>query len=55
MAAYLGIKPESLSRALAKLRDVGVVAAEGGLEITDPDALDELIDLRGAERRMAAS
>lgn len=54
MAAYLGIKPESLSRALAKLRQHGVVAADGGLEITDQGALDELIASRTVERRMAA-
>lgn len=43
VAAYLGIKPESLSRVLARLRAHGVVPTREGIRITDPRALEALI------------
>lgn len=42
VAAYLGLKPESLSRAFAKLREAGVRSAREGIEISDLDALLEI-------------
>lgn len=54
MAAYLGIKPESLSRALSKLKTFGVIPAGEGLEITDPTAIDELIHSTMNELRKGA-
>ena len=42
VAAYLGIKPESLSRAFAKLREIGVRSEREGIEIDDLDALLEM-------------
>lgn len=43
VAHYLGIKPESLSRNLAKLKKHGVQTTINGIEITDPNALRDLI------------
>lgn len=42
VAAYLGLKPESLSRAFAKLRNTGVRSTREGIEIDDLDALREI-------------
>lgn len=43
VAHYLGIQPESLSRNLAKLKNHGVQTTVNGIEITDPDALRNLV------------
>lgn len=42
LARYLGVQPESLSRALKKLSEYGVRAERSHIEITDIDALDAL-------------
>lgn len=44
VAAYLGMQPESLSRALSRLAQHGVRATKDQIEITDFDALDALIE-----------
>ncbi len=43
VALYLGLQPESLSRALAKLREYGVRTVPDGIEISDPDALIAMV------------
>lgn len=55
VAAYLGLKPESLSRAFARLRGVGVSSTKEGIEIADLDALLDLsmTDISEPERRKA--
>ena len=44
VAARLGMKPESLSRALAKLRDVGVTTRGGEVHIADIERLRDFCD-----------
>lgn len=44
IAGRLGMKPESLSRAFAKLRKFGVVVQRSQARITDPDALRAFAD-----------
>lgn len=44
IAGRLGMKPESLSRAFAKLRDQGVVITQSRAEIDDIDALRDFVD-----------
>lgn len=39
LAGMLGMKPESLSRAFSRLKDVGVCSAGGKVEINDPATL----------------
>ncbi|AOZ69988.1 hypothetical protein LPB142_12190 [Rhodobacter xanthinilyticus] len=43
IAAYLGIKPESLSRALSRLKPLGVTISRDIVLIRDPEALDALL------------
>ena len=43
VASYLGMKPESLSRALGRLKGHGVRPRREEIEISDPAALDALI------------
>ena len=43
VAHYLGLKPESLSRSLAKLKEYGVRTVPDGIEISNPGALEALI------------
>jgi len=51
IAGRLGLKPESLSRAFAKLRAVGVDVHASHVEVRHPDRLRQLaIDDRGAAR-----
>jgi CRP-like cAMP-binding protein len=51
IAGRLGLKPESLSRAFAKLRSVGVHVHAAHVEIRNPDKLRQLAaDDRGAAR-----
>lgn len=45
VAARLGMKPESLSRALAKLRSVGVTTQGSEVRISDVDRLRDFCDL----------
>ncbi len=42
IAGRLGLKPESLSRAFAKLRSVGVHVHAGHVEVRNPDRLRQL-------------
>ena len=44
VAARLGMKPESLSRALAKLRDIGVETRGGEIRIADVERLRNFCD-----------
>ncbi|MBL6928599.1 MAG: Crp/Fnr family transcriptional regulator [Rhodospirillales bacterium] len=44
VAARLGMKPESLSRALAKLRDIGVETKGGEIRIADVERLRNFCD-----------
>lgn len=44
VAARLGMKPESLSRALAKLRDIGVTTQGNTVHIADIDCLREFCE-----------
>lgn len=44
VAARLGMKPESLSRALAKLRDIGVTTLGDSVHIADIDGLREFCE-----------
>jgi len=51
IAGRLGLKPESLSRAFAKLRSVGVHVHAGHVEVRNPDKLRRLAaDDRGSAR-----
>jgi CRP-like cAMP-binding protein len=51
IAGRLGLKPESLSRAFAKLKSVGVHVHAAHVEVKDPDRLRQLAaDDRGAAR-----
>lgn len=45
IAARLGMKPESFSRALAKLREVGIEAQGATITIADPEGLAEYIEI----------
>lgn len=44
IAARLGMKPESLSRAFAKLRDIGVIVAGNKITITDVKHLHRYVE-----------
>ncbi len=44
IAARLGIKPESLSRAFARLREQGVLVSRDNVAISDVESLHEFVD-----------
>ncbi|MCC6888337.1 MAG: Crp/Fnr family transcriptional regulator [Hyphomicrobiales bacterium] len=53
IAGRLGLKPESLSRAFAKLRSVGIDVHASHVEVRDPDRLRQLAsDDRGLARNL---
>ncbi|WP_372612781.1 Crp/Fnr family transcriptional regulator [Aquicoccus sp.] len=55
VAHYLGLKPESLSRSFARLKEHGVRTVPEGIEISDLDALNALVgDIAGLDLRMTA-
>jgi CRP/FNR family cyclic AMP-dependent transcriptional regulator len=44
LARMLGMKPETMSRALARLRDAGAIAGGRGVRIIDPEVLERIAD-----------